>query len=75
MTRFILYEEVEEEGIKKNKFLAELFKFKNGKIACSFNLPVPSVFIFDNLDMFVTIYCNEKVKLYQVPDKESEKKE
>jgi hypothetical protein len=69
MTRFLLYEEiVESNDQKQNKLLAEIYKFRNGKIACSFNLPVPSVFIYDNLDQFVSVYCNDKIKLHQIPE-------
>lgn len=75
MNRFVLYEEVMEGEEKKAKVLAELVKFRNGKVCASFHLSVPSVFIFDNLDQFTNIYCNEKVKLHIVPDKEEEKKE
>ena len=73
MNRFLLYEEVLDGEEKKFKVLAELIKFRNGKVACSFNLQVPSVFVFDNLDQFVSVYCNDKVKLHPIPDKEPEK--
>lgn len=74
MTRFLLYEELDEtvDEKKQVKILAEVYKFKNGKIACSFNLPVPSVFIFDNLDQFVSVYCKEKIKLHQLPEPKEE---
>ena len=72
MTRFLLYEELDEGEKKQAKILAEVYKFKNGKIACSFNLPVPSVFVFDNLDQFVSVYCKEKIKLHQLPEPKEE---
>ena len=74
MTRFLLYEELDEtvDEKKQVKILAEVYKFKNGKIACSFNLPVPSVFVFDNLDQFVSVYCKEKIKLHQLPEPKEE---
>ena len=73
MNRFLLFEEVDDVETKKFKFLAEVVKFRNGKVASSFNLPIPSVFIFDNLDQFISVYCNDKVKLHPIPDKEPEK--
>jgi hypothetical protein len=79
MNRFVLYEEVVEEKneegemIKKYKVMAELIKFRNGKVAASFLLQIPSVFIFDNIDQFTSLYCNDKVKLQHIPDKEPEK--
>ena len=73
MSRYLLYEEIageeEVEQQKRIKVLAEGFKFRNGKIAFSFNLPVPSVFVFDNLDQFSSVYCSDKVKLHTIPDK------
>ena len=79
MNRFILFEEFNEFDkslnveTKKFKVLAEVVKFRNGKVASSFNLSVPSVSIFDNLDQFASVYCNEKIKLHPIPDKEPEK--
>ena len=73
MARFLLYEELNDDLAqekKQVKIIAEVYKFKNGKVVASFNLPVPSVFIFDNLDMFCSVYCNEKYKLHQLPEKE-----
>jgi hypothetical protein len=72
MNRFVLYEQVEGD---KAKLIAEGVKFsRNGKVACSFHLPVPSIFIFDNIDQFVSLYCNEKIKMHMIPEKEAEKK-
>jgi len=78
MSKFVLFEEFEEkdqqgEMIKKYKIMAELMKFRNGKIAASFFLQIPSVFVFDNLDQFTSLYCNDKVKIQHIPDKESDK--
>ena len=69
MERFLLYEEVMVEEEKKAKLLAEVVKFRNGKIVASFSLGVPSIFIFDNLDQFTSVYCNDKVKLHLIEEK------
>ena len=74
MSRYILYEELDAET-KSIKLLAEVVKFRHGKVACSFNLPVPSVFVFDNLDQFMSVYCNDKVRLHQIQEKELERNE
>ncbi len=69
MNRFVLYEEVVEGEEKKFKLIAQLVKFRNGKVAASFEIPIPSVFVYDNLDQFISVYCNDKVKLQLIDEK------
>ncbi len=69
MNRFVLYEEVVEGEEKKFKLIAQLVKFRNGKVAASFEIPIPSVFVYDNLDQFISVYCNDKVKLQLIEEK------
>lgn len=74
MNKFILYEQVEENKVR---ILGEGVKFSNGKVAVSFLGQIPHISTFDNIDQCSLLHCNDKIKLFVLPEKkaEEEKKE
>lgn len=69
MTQFLLYEDVKEtnaEGVEivKHKIHAEGKKFRNGKLAVCFNYAVPVISVYDNIEQFASLHCNETMKIF-----------
>lgn len=71
MNRFLLYEPVEEG---KAKIMAEGIKFSNGKCCISILGNVDCIQMFDNIDKMSSLLCNDKIKLYILPEKKEEEK-